>query len=178
MKNYFSLICFLTLFGWGGLPFIAEVRAETPEEPGKNELLDDLGVIDLIQSKSIPKRLTKKPGNAVRGEALMINRKKGNCLACHRLSAFEGKAKKKPNAYGDMGEIGPSLDGIASRYDQGQLRLLLVDAKVFFPETIMPSFYKNSGLHRVGKSFDRKTILEKQEIEDILAFLITLKEKE
>ncbi len=63
----------------------------------------------------------------------MVNRKLGNCVACHHLSPFEEKAKSVPNKYGDMGEVGSLLDGVAERYDDGQLRLLLVDAKRGFP---------------------------------------------
>lgn len=132
-------------------------------------------VVDVIQSKSIPKSLTGKPGNPVKGEALMINRKKGNCLACHRLSAFDEKAKTKPNLYGDGGEIGPTLDGVAKRYSEGQFRLLLVDAKKIFADTMMPSFYKIKGFHRIGTKFDQKPILQAHEVEDIVSFLLTVK---
>ncbi len=132
-------------------------------------------IVDVIQSKSIPKSLTGKRGDKKRGEALMIQRSKGNCLACHQVSLFEEKAKTDPNAYGDMGEVGPTLDKVAKRYKEGQLRLLLVDAKQVFPETIMPSFYRVENLHRVGKKFKDKPILGPQEIEDVLSFLLSLK---
>lgn len=157
------------------------LAAEKSDETAGNKdeadlsLIDDNEIVDLIQSKAIPKSLTDKRGNARRGEAIMIDRKKGNCLACHRISNFEDKANDNPNAYGDMGEVGPSLDGIANRYKPGQLRLLLVNAKEIFPDTIMPAFYHIKGLYRVGKSYDKKPILERQEIEDVLSFLLTLK---
>jgi sulfur-oxidizing protein SoxX len=88
---------------------------------------------------------------------------------------FDEKAKTDPNKYGDMGEVGPPLDGIAERYDEGQLRLLLVDAKQVYPDTIMPAFYKVEGLHRVLPEYEGKPILNAQEIEDVLSFLMTLK---
>ncbi len=132
-------------------------------------------IVDVIQSKSIPTSLTGKRGNIKRGEALMIERSKGNCLACHQVTSFVEKAKKDSNSYGDMGEVGPTLDKVAERYKEGQLRLLLVDAKQVFPETIMPSFYRVENLHLVGKKFKDKPILDPQEIEDILSFLLTLK---
>lgn len=132
-------------------------------------------IIDLIESKSIPKSLTGKRGDAKRGEALMVDRKKGNCVACHSLDIFEKKAQKDPNKYGDMGEIGPPLDGVALRYKEGQLRLLLVNAKKAFPETMMPAFYWTDGLTRVGEKFQNKPILEAQDIEDIVRFLMELK---
>lgn len=131
-------------------------------------------IVNKINSKSIPKSLTGVAGDASRGEAIMINRRSGNCLSCHRVSVFDDKAKSDPSNYGDMGEIGPVLDGVASRYDMGELRLMLVDAKQFFPETIMPSFYHVRGLVRVSPDLQNKTILKAQEIEDVLSFLINL----
>lgn len=132
-------------------------------------------VVDVIQSKSIPKSLTDGGGDINAGEELIVAREKGNCIACHIISAFDEKAKKAPNKYGDMGEIGPPLDGVAERYSEGQLRLILVDAKQIFPDTIMPSFYRVKDLHRVGGAFDNKPILQAQEVEDILSFLMTLR---
>lgn len=154
-----------------------EGAANPDKDVPEKSLLEDIEILDLIQSKSIPRPLTGKRGSPKRGEALAINRKKGNCIACHRFSVFEEKAKKDPNAYGDMGEVGPSLDGVGSRYDAGKLRLMIVDAKQFYPETIMPSFYKITELHRVAKDYDQKPILTLQEVEDIVAFLATLKQE-
>ncbi len=126
--------------------------------------------------KAINKSLTGKEGDAVRGENLIAARKKGNCFACHEVARLVAKVAQNPKKYADMGKIAPRLDGVASRYTQGELRMLLVDAKQVFPETIMPAFYRNKGLHRVRKQFKGKTILEPQEVEDILAFLMTLKD--
>lgn len=143
-------------------------EAKAPISPNEIEILD------LINSKSVPKPLTQGKASPKRGEAVIIARDKGNCLSCHRISAFEQKAKTAPTQYGDMGEIGPPLDGVAKKYKPGQLRLLLIDAKTLFPETMMPSYYKTKGLHRVSKPYQGKTILTAQEIEDILSFLAKL----
>ena len=116
---------------------------------------------------AIEKSLTGKPGDPVRGRKLSINRKKGNCLACHAVTAL------KDQPY--HGEVGPSLDGVADRYKPGQLRMMIVDQKKYFPETLMPAMYKVEGLHRVVKKFQGKPILTAQEVEDVLAFLLTLK---
>ncbi len=119
-----------------------------------------------IVGKAIPKSLTGKPGDAKRGRKLAINRKKGNCLACHTMPVPE---------QADHGEIGVTLYAVAKRYNIGQLRLRLVDSKKVNPATIMPAFYRNAGLHRVQKKWVGKTVLSAQEIEDILAYLMTLK---
>ena len=66
---------------------------------------------------------------------------------------------------------------MASRYDAGELRLRVVDPKVINPDTMMPAFYRSAGLHRVMKKFEGKTILTAQEVEDVIAYLMTLKEE-
>lgn len=162
----------------GVLIFSISLVTAAEKKADKGQMVDGLvefEIEDKIQSKSITKPLTGKAGDPKRGEAIMINRKLGNCLACHHLSVFDEKAKTDPNKYGDMGEVGPPLDGIAERYDEGQLRLLLVDAKQVYPDTIMPAFYKVEGLHRVLPEYEGKPILNAQEIEDVLSFLMTLK---
>ena len=115
----------------------------------------------------IPKSLTGKPGDAKKGRAAAIHRKKGNCLACHVMPVPE---------QADHGNIGPSLVGVGSRYTIGELRLRLVDPKTINPDTIMPSYYRKTGFHRVQKKWKGKTVLSAGAIEDILAYLMTLKE--
>jgi sulfur-oxidizing protein SoxX len=118
-----------------------------------------------IVGKSIPKSLTGKPGDAQKGVLTAINRRKGNCLACHTIPGVN-----QP----DQGNIGPPLEGVAKRYKEGELRLRLVYPKKLNPDTIMPSFYTNTGLHRVLKKWEGKTIISAQDVEDIVAFLLTL----
>ena len=81
----------------------------------------------------IPNSLTGKKGNATKGRATAIHRKKGNCLACHEMPVPE---------QADHGNIGPSLVGVGSRYSIAELRLRLVDPKTVNPDTIMPSYFK------------------------------------
>ncbi len=113
--------------------------------------------------------LTDEAGDAARGKLLFSNRKKGNCLACHVNKDLADKPFH--------GEIGPPLDGVASRYSVSEMRGIMVDAKAALnDETIMPGFYKVDVGARTAKKFKGKTILSAQQIEDILAYLQTLKE--
>jgi len=123
---------------------------------------------EVVDEVSIPQNLTDQPGDPENGRAVAIHRKKGNCLACHIMPIPEQSFH---------GEIGPDLNGVASRYDAGELRLRIVNPKVLNPDTIMPAYYKNDGLHRVLKDFEGKTLLTAQEVEDVIAYLQTLKEE-
>lgn len=123
------------------------------------------GSYRVVDGNSIPESLTGKPGDPAKGRAVAINRKLGNCLACHVMpidQPFQGK-------------VGPDLSDIATRYDEGELRLRVVDPKVLNPGTIMPAFYRSTGFHRVAKSFEGKSILTAEQTEDVIAYLMTLK---
>ncbi len=124
---------------------------------------------DSLPSLNVPailQSLTGKKGDPANGRKVVINRKKGNCLACHVMPISEQPYH---------GEVGPELNGVASRYQEGELRLLLVNAKFINEDTIMPAFYRNSGFNRVHKKFKGKTILSAQQVEDVVAYLMTLK---
>jgi sulfur-oxidizing protein SoxX len=117
--------------------------------------------------------LTGEPGSAERGRDIMVSRAQGNCLACHAVTALEDEPWH--------GEVGPSLDGVGARWDEPGLRGLLVNADMMFPDSIMPAFYKVSGFIRPGDRFttrpapeDLQPILSAQEIEDVIAYLMTL----
>ena len=117
---------------------------------------------------SIPESLTGKPGDPAKGRQVAINRKLGNCLACHKMPIPEQQFH---------GEVGPDLNGVGSRYKVGELRLRVVNSKILNEGTIMPAFYRSDGYHRVLKNFKGKTIISAQEVEDVIAYLVTLKEK-
>ncbi len=138
-------------------------------DAGAAETRTEQGITFTIVDHEIPESLTGRPGNPEDGLKWFVNRKLGNCLACHKVSALEGEPYH--------GEIGPSLDGVASRLSEGEMRLRLVDPKVINPDTIMPAFFRSSGLRNVMEKFKGKTILTAQQIEDIIAFLKTLKEE-
>ena len=122
---------------------------------------------EIVDGISIPKPLTEKQGDPVRGAKLVVTRKKGNCLACHKIIQLSD--------YPFHGNIGPELTEVASHMSEGEMRLRLVNPKVMNPDTIMPAFYRTEGLHRVMDKFKGKPVLTEQEIEDVIAFLKTLR---
>lgn len=129
---------------------------------------DEMKLIDykVVDGSSIPKSLTGKPGDPVNGRKVVIDRRKGNCLACHEMPIPEQTFH---------GKIGPNLQGVASRYSEGEIRLRVVNPKILNPETFMPAYYRNDGFHRVLKKFQGKTIISAQEVEDVVAYTMTLK---
>ena len=137
-----------------GLAFSADTM------PAKVMFMEDNSKIDAS--------LTGGPGDAVAGRKTFSNRKLGNCLACHINSEM------KEHAF--HGEIGPSLDGVAERYGAAELRAILVDSKkALSDETMMPGFYSLTLGVRVAGKFKDKTVLSAQQVEDVLAYLQTLK---
>jgi len=120
-----------------------------------------------IVGDAIPESLTGRPGDPVRGRAIVANRTLGLCLLCH-----SGPLPEAPL----QGTLAPSLAGAGARWSVGQLRLRLVDSARLVPDTIMPPYYRLDRLQRVAKNFDGKTILTAGQIEDVVAYLATLKE--
>jgi sulfur-oxidizing protein SoxX len=118
-----------------------------------------------ISGDGIPASLTGAPGDAVRGRALVLARTT-TCILCHSGPFPETRFQ---------GDLAPDLTGAGNRWSVSQLRLRLVDASRFNPETIMPSYYRNDGLVRVGRNFVGKPILSAAELEDIVAYLATLR---
>jgi sulfur-oxidizing protein SoxX len=113
--------------------------------------------------------LTGSAGNAEAGATVFGNKKLGNCLACHA-----NKDMVKQLFHGD---VGPEMDGVADRWEPQQLRAILVNSKaVFGDETVMPGFYSLEVGQDVRKDLIGKTILSAEQIEDVIAYLSTLKE--
>jgi L-cysteine S-thiosulfotransferase len=119
-----------------------------------------------VVGDGIPESLTGTPGDAARGRALVVDRA-STCILCHSGPFPEQKFQ---------GDLAPNLSGSGSRWTLSQLRLRLVDAARLNPATIMPSYYRVDGLDRVGTAFRGKPILTAEQIEDILAYLATLRE--
>ena len=119
-----------------------------------------------IVGDGIPDSLTGQPGDAARGRALVLARS-STCILCHSGPFPEARFQ---------GDLAPSLAGAGNRATTAQLRLRLVDASRINPETIMPSYYRVDGLTRVGSAWRGKPILSAEQIEDIVAYLATLRE--
>ena len=106
-------------------------------------------------------------GDAQRGRQIVIDSHRGSCLTCHVMPIEEEEFH---------GNIGPSLIGIGSRLSEGELRLRVVDEKQINPDTIMPGYYRNPEYFTlVMDEYEGKTFLTAQEVEDVVAYLLTLK---
>ena len=114
----------------------------------------------------LPTPMPGAKGDPARGRAVVVNRQLGLCLLCHSGPFPEERFQ---------GSIAPDLNGIGARMSEGQIRLRIVDPGRFNPSTIMPAYYRTEGLARVAPSFKGKPILSAQQIEDVVAFLATLK---
>jgi L-cysteine S-thiosulfotransferase len=120
-----------------------------------------------IVGDAIPAPLTAGPGDPARGRAIVADRTRGLCLLCHAGPFPEERFQ---------GNLAPDLAGVGGRLSPGQLRLRLVDGRTLNPDTIMPSYYSLAGLARVGRAWQGRPILSAAEIEDVVAFLATLRE--
>ena len=123
----------------------------------------DYDIVDF----AIPRSLTGAAGDPVKGELIVRDADNATCLICHAIP-IEGEP--------DPGNIGPPLDGVGSRYSAGELRLRLVEPQLLNPETVMPSYYRSDGLHRVATEYEGRTVYDASEIEDVVAYLLTLVE--
>jgi sulfur-oxidizing protein SoxX len=117
---------------------------------------------------AIPEPLTDQPGDPERGRRIALDREGGDCTICHAMPLPQRQFH---------GTIGPPLDDVGRRYNAGELRLRLVDAKRIMPESIMPAYYKIDGLQRVLERYQGKPILTAQQIEDVVAYLLTLRQQ-
>jgi sulfur-oxidizing protein SoxX len=133
----------------------------------RSSMAQELGpVVDYrIVNGAIPAPLTDQPSAPERGRRIVLDREGGDCIICHAMPLPQGEFH---------GTIGPSLDGVGSRYSAGELRLRLVDPKVFNPDTVMPAYYRVEGLHRVHERYRGQPILTAQQVDDIVAYLLTL----
>lgn len=120
-----------------------------------------------VVGDAIPVSLTGAPGDAARGRAIVGNRQVGLCLLCHSGPFPEERFQ---------GELAPDLRGAGSRWDEGQLRLRIVNSSHLNRDSIMPPYYRVDGLQRVAPNFRGKSVLTAEQIEDVLAFLKTLRE--
>ena len=127
---------------------------------------DDLRPYSIVGT-GIPDSLTGAPGDPARGQKIVVNRQLGLCLLCHSGPFPEEKFQ---------GNLAPSLAGAGARWTAAELRLRIVDAGRLNPDTIMPSYYRTEGLARVAPAVAGKPLLTAEQIEDVVAYLATLKE--
>jgi L-cysteine S-thiosulfotransferase len=120
-----------------------------------------------VVGDAIPASLTGQKGEAARGRAIVGNRQVGLCLLCHSGPFPEEKFQ---------GTLAPDLKGAGSRWSEGQLRLRIVDPSRFKADTMMPSYYRIDGLTRVAPAFAGKPVLTAEQIEDVVAYLVTLRD--
>ena len=116
---------------------------------------------------SLPESLTGAKGDPARGRAIVTNRQVGLCLLCHTGPFTEERFQ---------GNLAPDLKGAGARWTEGQLRLRIVDSSRINPASIMPAYHRTEGLTRVAPAYRGKPILTAGEIEDVVAFLLTLRD--
>ena len=116
---------------------------------------------------AISKSLTAAPGDPVRGRAIVASRQVGLCLLCHSGPFPEERFQ---------GDLAPPLQGAGARWSEGQLRLRIVDSARINPATIMPAYYRSEGLARVAPAYRGKSVLTAEQIEDVVAYLTTLRD--
>ena len=127
-----------------------------------------LGLATLAQANDqIAESLTGRKGDPVRGRAIVANRQVGLCLLCHSGPFPEERFQ---------GNLAPDLRGAGHRWTEAQLRARIVDSSRINPATIMPAYHRSEGLTRVAPAFRGKTILTAEQIEDVVAYLATLKD--
>jgi sulfur-oxidizing protein SoxX len=120
-----------------------------------------------VVGDGIPQPLTATPGDAARGRAIAASRQTGLCLLCHSAPIVEERFQ---------GNLATDLAGAGSRWSEAQLRLRLVDARRLNPASPMPAYYRADGLQRVGEAWQGRSILSAQQIEDVVAWLRTLRD--
>ena len=118
-----------------------------------------------VVGDAIPQPLTAEPGDAARGRKAVTNRDVGACLLCHAVPGERAS-----------GNIAPTLAGAGARLSAAQLRLRVVDSSRVNPNTPMPAYYRIEGLTQVAAAYRGKPVLSAQQVEDVVAFLATLKE--
>jgi sulfur-oxidizing protein SoxX len=138
-----------------GLALAGAALAQAQNAPGTSVVGD-----------AVPASLTGASGDPARGRAIVTNRQVGLCLLCHSGPFPEERFQ---------GDLAPDLTGVGSRLSAGQLRLRIVDSGRVNAATIMPAYYKVDGLTRVAPAYRGKPVLSAQQIEDVVAFLATLR---
>jgi sulfur-oxidizing protein SoxX len=119
-----------------------------------------------VQGDGIVEPLAGATGDAARGRRVAVQANQGNCTVCHALPVDEVTS---------FGNVGPPLAGVGSRLSEAQLRLRVVDARQVNARSVMPPYHRVDGLHRVAPGYRGRPVLSAQEVEDLVAYLVSLK---
>jgi len=119
-----------------------------------------------VVGDAIPEPLTSVPGDPARGRAIVVDRSTGLCLLCHHGPFPEERFQ---------GDLASDLAGAGARWTAGQLRLRIADSRRIDPNGLMPSLHRVDGHERVGRAWQGKPVLDAQQVEDVVAFLQTLR---
>lgn len=120
-----------------------------------------------VENAQIRVPLTSEPGDAMRGRAAVLSRDAGNCFLCHSVP----NAEETP-----QGNIGPPLAGVGRHLTAAQMRLRLVDSTLINRASVMPAYYRTTNLHQVTTAYAGKPLLAAQQVEDVIAYLLTLRD--
>ncbi len=123
----------------------------------------------VVVGDGIPQPLSATAGDVERGRSIAASRQQGLCLLCHN-----GPGEAFPQER-QFGTLAPSLAGAGTRWTEAQLRLRIVDSQRLNPQSLMPAFHRTEGLHQVAPAWQDKPVLDAQQVEDVVAFLRTLK---
>jgi sulfur-oxidizing protein SoxX len=118
-------------------------------------------------TQNLSEPLTQQPGDIERGRTIVSNRQQGLCVLCHQAPVAEERFH---------GNMAPDLRGVGARLNAAQLRLRMVDSRLINPESFMPAYFRIDHLNRVATAFQGKTLLSAQDIEDVVAYLLSLKD--
>lgn len=118
-----------------------------------------------LANDEMPASLTGAKGDPVRGRAIVASRQVGLCLLCHSGPFPEERFQ---------GELAPDLRS-AARLSEGQIRMRIVDPRKANPQSIMPAYYRTEGLTRVAPAYRGRTIFSAEQVEDVVAYLLTLR---
>ena len=158
MRRRFTLS---SRIAWSLVAFLTQAFGQGSSAPAADGMVNYR-----VDGDAIHEPLIAAPGDAVRGRAIVADRSLGLCLLCHTAPIAEARSQ---------GDIAPDLSGAGSRLSEGQLRMRLVDARRLNPASIMPSYHGDSSRVRVGSQWQGKALLNAQQIEDVVAYLRTLR---
>lgn len=127
---------------------------------------DRLVTAAMIEGDAIPAPFTDIAGDPERGAEIFVARERGHCVLCHAVDGLDAEFQ---------GDVGPTLTGVGARLSPGQLRLRIADPARLWPDTVMPPYYRVSGLNQVAGAYQGQPVLNPQEVEDVIAYLSGLR---